>query len=151
MNWNEWFFDIANSVRKKSKDKHTQIGAVIVGPSHEIVSVGYNSPPRGLNDDLPERFERPEKYNWMEHAERNAIYNAARVGVSTVGCEMYMTCGMPCIDCARAIVQSGIRRIHMVPGTGSKGGYYDKEFDIARTILDEGGVEVIEHEDTGTW
>lgn len=147
MNWNDWFFGIAYAVRKKSKDKHTKIGAVIVGKGHEIISAGYNSLPRGINDDVSERYERPEKYNWMCHAERNAIYNAARIGVATVGCEMYVTAGMPCINCARAIVQSGIWRIHIIPGAGAKGGYYDKEFDISRTILDEGGVEVIEHEE----
>lgn len=118
--WSEYYFNIAHAVKLKSKDQHTKIGAVIVGPDGEIVSTGYNSLPRGINDFIPERYERPEKYNWMEHAERNAIYNAARIGVSTKGCEMYMTCGMSCIDCARAIVQAGISKIHLIPGTGAK-------------------------------
>jgi len=53
-----------------------QIGCVIVGPNHEIRSTGYNSFPRGIRDDVPERLERPAKYLWLEHAERNAICNA---------------------------------------------------------------------------
>ncbi len=118
--WPEYYFTIAHAVKLKSKDKHTKIGAVIVGRDGEIVSTGYNSLPRNLNDLIPERYERPEKYNWMEHAERNAIYNAARIGVSTKGCEMYMTCGISCVDCARGVIQAGISVIHVIPGTGAK-------------------------------
>ena len=68
------FYEMANLVAKKSKDQSTQIGAVIVGPDNEIRSTGYNSFPCGINDDLQERQERPEKYYWIEHAERNALY-----------------------------------------------------------------------------
>ena len=79
MNWQKYFYEMANLVAKKSKDKSTQIGAVIVGPDNEIRSTGYNSFPTGLNDDLEIRQQRPEKYYWIEHAERNALYNAARL------------------------------------------------------------------------
>lgn len=112
MNWTHYFVNIAEVVKTKSKDINTQIGAVIVGRNHEIVSTGYNSFPRGIKDLEPERQERPEKYYWMEHAERNAIYNAARIGVSTNHCTMYLTCGMPCADCARAIINAGIRTVY---------------------------------------
>ena len=61
----------------------------------------------GINDFVPERQKRPEKYFWFEHGERNAIYNAARVGIPLKGCKMF-TNGVPCMDCARAIVQAGI-------------------------------------------
>ena len=91
MNWNEYFRGIVHQVKLKSKDERTQIGALIVGVDNEIVSTGYNSFPRGIVDSRPERQERPEKYYWFEHAERNAIYNAARIGVSTKGCTMYLT------------------------------------------------------------
>ena len=85
MRWVEYFRELAHTVKKKSKDKNTQIGAVIVGTDKEIVSTGYNSFPRGINDGVSERQERPEKYHWFEHGERNAIYNAARIGVVTLG------------------------------------------------------------------
>jgi dCMP deaminase len=111
MNWNEYFINIAHQVKLKSKDQKTQIGVVIVGKDNEIVSTGYNSFPRGINDDLQERQERPEKYYWFEHAERNAIYNAARIGVSTLGTTMYMTCDISCADCARAIINAGISNV----------------------------------------
>jgi dCMP deaminase len=111
MNWVNYYRQLANTVKLKSKDKYTQIGAIIVGEDGEIVSTGYNSFPRGLDDDVDSRQERPEKYYWFEHAERNAIYNAARIGVSTKGTTMYLSCGLPCADCARGIINSGIRRI----------------------------------------
>ena len=62
MEWNRYFFNIAEEVKKKSKDKNTQIGAVIVGKDKEIVSTGYNSFPRGIDDEKEDRQEKPEKY-----------------------------------------------------------------------------------------
>ena len=104
MRWVEYFRNLAHQVKLKSKDENTQIGAIIVGKDKEIVSTGYNSFPRGLKDNKESRQERPEKYYWFEHGERNAIYNAARIGVSTKGCTMYLSCGIPCVDCARGII-----------------------------------------------
>tara|TARA_R110000744_G_scaffold46571_7_gene102931 strand:+ start:4685 stop:5152 length:468 start_codon:yes stop_codon:yes gene_type:complete len=109
--WKEYYRGIAHEVKTKSKDKYTKIGAVIVGRDGEILSTGYNSFPRGINDNIPERQNRPEKYYFFTHAELNAIVNAARIGVSTKGSTMYMTCGIPCSDCARAIINAGIEKI----------------------------------------
>jgi dCMP deaminase len=111
MNWTEYFLGIAEQVKLKSKDESTQIGAVIVGIDNEILSTGYNSFPRGMDDSKIERQERPEKYFWFEHAERNAIYNAARIGVSLKNSTIYLTSGLPCMDCARGIVNSGIKKV----------------------------------------
>lgn len=110
MTWDEYFVSLMYLVAMKSKDEKTQNGAVIVGPDNEIRSTGYNSFPRGINDDVPERQERPEKYHWFEHGERNAIYNAARIGVSTKDCKLYVS-GVPCTDCARGIIQAGISEV----------------------------------------
>ena len=93
-----------------SKDKKTHIGAVVLGPDKEIRTTGYNGFVRGLNDNVPERQEKPEKDFWFEHAERNSIYNATRFGATLKGCKMY-TNGIPCMECARGIVQSGIEEI----------------------------------------
>lgn len=146
MNWDNYFKDIAETVKLKSKDESTKIGAVIVGDDNEIISTGYNSFPRGLNDDLPERQERPEKYNWFEHAERNAIYNAARIGVSVKGARMYLTCGVPCIDCARGIINSGIKKIYCVKGEsithGLSGKHWEENITKAETMLVECGIEI---------
>lgn len=111
MNWTEYFLNIAEQVKLKSKDESTQIGAVIVGEDNEVLSTGYNSFPRGMDDSKQERQERPEKYFWFEHAERNSIYNAARVGTALKNSTIYLTSGVPCMDCSRGIVNSGIKVI----------------------------------------
>lgn len=142
MIWNEYFRQIAHTVKLKSKDINTQIGAVIVGKDNEIVSTGYNSFPRGINDDVPERQERPEKYFWFEHAERNAIYNAARIGVSTRDCTMYLTCGIPCADCCRGIINAGIRRIVCEPLGVAQTGQWIESIERSKMMFREAGVTV---------
>ena len=141
MNWTEYFRGIAHQVKLKSKDIRTQIGAVVVGKDNEILSTGYNSFPRGINDDVEERQERPEKYYWFEHAERNAIYNAARIGVSTNGAKMYMTCGIPCADCARGIINAGIKEIWMLGG-GSNQLKWEESAERSIKMFEEAGVGV---------
>ena len=88
--WDQYYLDICKVVSARSKDPNTQIGCVIIGPNHEIRSTGYNSFPRGIRDDVPERLVRPAKYLWIEHAERNAICNAARAGTATEGCTIFV-------------------------------------------------------------
>jgi len=112
MNWTEYFLNIAETIKLKSKDKSTQIGAVIVGNDNEILSTGYNSFPRGMDDNIQERQERPEKYFYMVHAEINSIINAARIGVSIKNSSIYLTCGIPCTDCAKGIINAGIKTIY---------------------------------------
>lgn len=102
------YLPIALAVAQLSKDTSTQVGAVILGPSKEIRSVGYNGSPRGCTADEDERgTARPEKYFWFSHAELNAITNAARVGTPLESSHLVVT-HFPCMDCARAIVQAGI-------------------------------------------
>jgi dCMP deaminase len=143
MNWNDYFFTIAEAVKLKSKDPATKIGAVIVGKDKEILSTGYNSFPRGLDDSKLDRQERPEKYFWFEHAERNAIFNAAKVGTSIDGAEIYLTCDIPCVDCARAIINSGIKKIHCKKGGGTKSAIWEEGFKRSRIMFQECGVEII--------
>ena len=110
VDWDDYFMTMVYLVASKSKDESSHLGAVVVGPKNEVRSVGYNSFPRGLNDNVSERQEIPEKYFWHEHAERNAIYNATLIGVSLEGCRIYAN-GIPCADCARGIIQSGIKEV----------------------------------------
>lgn len=114
-NWDKRFLKMANDISDYSKDRSTRVGAVIVGPDNEVRSIGYNGFPRGVNDEVEHRHERPAKYLFAEHGERNAIYNAARVGIPTKGCTLYVTSNPskfpPCADCARAIIQAGIVRV----------------------------------------
>lgn len=101
------FVAIAKAVASLSKDRSTQVGAIALGPSTDIRAMGYNGFPRGCDDDVEARHERPEKYFWTEHAERNLIFNAARNGIKLDGCTLIVSGLHPCMDCARAIVQAG--------------------------------------------
>jgi dCMP deaminase len=108
--WDAHFIQMCRLVSNMSKDSSTQVGAVIVGADREILSTGFNGIPRYCDDKKPSRHERPDKYFWFEHAERNAIFNAAKNGIRLEGATMY--CSAPsCADCSRAIIQSGIRRV----------------------------------------
>ena len=138
---------MAELVAKKSKDPSTQIGAVIVGPDNEIRSTGYNGMPRGCDDDVDGRYERPEKYYWFEHAERNAIYNAARMGTSINECTMYLNCGIPCMDCARGIANSGIVRIFAKRTDITKDGRWAEHSKRSLELFNELGVDVRYYDD----
>jgi len=108
--WDDTFIEICRVIAKRSKDQSTQIGCVIVGPGKEIRSIGYNCFPRNINDEVASRQKRPIKYLWMCHAERNALYNAARMGTCLFDCVCYLP-AHPCSDCARGLIQVGIREV----------------------------------------
>jgi dCMP deaminase len=108
--WDRYFFDMATFVSTKSKDKSTKVGAVIVGPDNEIRSSGYNGFPRGVDDDVEARHERPLKYTFVTHAELNSLLAACRVGIPTKDCRMYVT-HWPCAECSKAIIQAGIKEV----------------------------------------
>ena len=110
-NWDDYRLGLVEQIKLKSKDKYTQIGALILTEDNTPVSFGYNSFPRGVRDDVEERQERPEKYHWFSHAETNAIVNAAKKGSATDGSIMYLSCGVPCPDCARNIINAGIKEV----------------------------------------
>ena len=147
MNWIEYFLNIAEVVKSKSKDNSTHIGAVIAGKGNEILSTGYNSFPRGIVDTIDERQERPEKYFWMVHAEMNAIINAARIGVSTNESKMYLTCGIPCSNCGKAIINAGISEIYCKrEDTTVNREKWDEEAKRTLQMFKEAKVEVIYYE-----
>ncbi len=107
--WDTWFMSMAFIAAQRSLDPDTKNGCVVVDDERTILSIGYNSPPRGCDDSsIP--LTRPEKYKYMEHSESNAIINAARSGTSIRGSTFYVT-GMPCQDCFRKIINVGCRRL----------------------------------------
>jgi len=110
ISWDKHFLSLCNLISMKSKDESTNFGAVIVNQDNQIISTGYNSFPKGINDNKKERQQRPEKYEWMVHAEENAICNAAAIGNATKGCRIYVN-GMPCARCMRKLINSGIKEI----------------------------------------
>jgi len=110
--WDKRFMEQAKFVSEWSKDKNTKTGAVIVDNENTELVMGYNGFPRGADDDTQQqRYERPDKYFWTEHAERNAIFKAARLGISLKNTKMYCTY-FPCADCSRAIIQAGITKLY---------------------------------------
>jgi dCMP deaminase len=112
--WDRRFLELSELISTWSKDDSTKVGCVITTADRRIISTGYNGIPRNLSDDkekFPERWDRNQhKYAFFEHAERNAIYNAAYAGVSLRGATLYTSLA-PCMDCVRGIIQSGIRRV----------------------------------------
>lgn len=109
--WDEYFMGLAHLSAMRSKDPSTQVGAVIVDTSKKIVGIGYNGLPTGLSDDeFPwgrEGKVLETKYPYVVHAELNAILNAT---LSLNGCSIYVSL-FPCNECAKAIVQAGIKEI----------------------------------------
>lgn len=111
LSWDEYFMGIALLSSRRSKDPSTQVGACIVNGEKKILSMGYNGMPRCCSDDdFPwEKVGDPlkTKYLFVCHAELNAILNCDR---SVRDCTVYTTL-FPCNECAKAIIQAGIKEI----------------------------------------
>lgn len=145
--WHRRFFDLSDHISKWTEDRDFSVGAVIVDDAHVVRSTGYNGLPRGISDKDETRFDRKsgEKFFWFEHAERNAIYNAARMGTPLDGCTIYVN-RFPCSDCARAIIQSGIASVYCPPKPVNDGAL-DHSFDVSEVLLKEAGLTVMAHND----
>lgn len=135
MTWDDYFSTLASVVAQKSKDP-TKVGALLVGPDREIRLTAFNGPPKGVRD-TPERLERPTKYLFASHAEANLIAFAAREGIRTANCTVYVT-HMPCSSCARTLIQAGITQIWYDRGQTSMP---VEEFLAASVMFDEAGVK----------
>lgn len=135
--WPEYYMAFAHLAAVKSKDS-TQVGAVLVGPDGEVRLSGYNGPPRGVAD-LPERRERPTKYRFSSHAEQNVVAFAAREGIRTKGCTVYVT-HHPCSSCSRSLIQAGIECVVVGPGQTSMPA---DEFEAAAIMFAEAGVKTM--------
>jgi len=135
--WDKRFVDLAFYIAEWSKDKSRKVGAVIVDNRKTIVSLGYNGFPRGVDDEVEERYERPLKYYWTQHAEVNAIYNADR---NLDGCSIYVTLH-PCSQCMGGIINAGISRL-VCPPPDTKHHKYGEDFEQAMEMLSES----IEHQ-----
>lgn len=112
ISWDEYFMGVAMLAAKRSKDPSTQVGACIVDDDNRILSTGYNGFPYGCSDDeypwAREGEANDTKYPYVVHAELNAILNNR--GKNLVGARIYVAL-FPCNECAKAIIQSGIREV----------------------------------------
>lgn len=111
--WDSRFLDLAEQIAGWSKDPSRKIGAVAIGSEGQVLAQGYNGFPRGIKD-LEDRYnDRQEKYKLVVHAEMNVIYNATFNGVSLKDSSLYVH-GLPvCSDCAKGIIQVGVKRVVM--------------------------------------
>lgn len=139
-NWNERFMNLSQHISKWSKDKSIGTCAIIVSPENRILSIGYNGFPSGCDDSIQERYERPEKYLWTEHAERNAIYNSARNGITINNAAIFLR-WFPCADCARGIIQSGIKKI-VCEEPNLNDERWGNQFKVSLQMFKECGIEV---------
>lgn len=137
ISWDEYFMGVALLAAQRSKDPSTQVGACIVDNSNTILSTGYNGFPKGCSDDeYPwnrDEAQGETKYNFVVHAELNSILNAT--GRSLVGARIYVAL-FPCHECAKAIIQSGIREIVYLSDK-----YHDTpSMQASRRMLESAGV-----------
>lgn len=134
------YMTIAHAVAGMSKDD-TKVGAVVVGASNEIRSIGYNGAPRGCKADEDDR--RAEKLWWFSHAELNSITNAARVGIPLEGSTLYTT-HYPCMDCAKAVVQAGIKKVVVGEMTERFKTRWAEHIKRSEVLFKECGIEVLQ-------
>lgn len=138
ISWDEYFMGVALLAAQRSKDPSTQVGACIIDGDMRILSTGYNGFPKGCSDDeYP--WNRDEslgetKYQYVVHAELNAILNAS--GKSLSGATVYVGL-FPCHECAKAIIQSGIKEVIYLSDK-----YHDTpSMTASRKMLDSAGVK----------
>ena len=137
ISWDAYFMGVALLSSKRSKDPNTKVGACIVNNEHRIVGIGYNGFPVGCNDEeFPWGRDGDfldTKYPYVVHAEPNAILNS---NSKTQGCTLYVSL-FPCNECAKLIIQSGIKEIVYMDDK-----YSGTESDIAsKKMLDAAGVK----------
>lgn len=137
LSWDDYFMGLALLSGQRSKDPSTQVGACIVDQKKHVVGVGYNGFPTGCSDDTLPWARNGDfletKYPYVCHAELNAILNS--VGRELTGCTIYVAL-FPCNECAKAIIQSGIREIVFLSDK-----YRDSEQTIAsKKMLGQSGV-----------
>lgn len=139
MNWQEYLYGFAEHAARKSKDS-TQVGAALVGPEREVRLTAFNGPPRGV-EDTEARRERPTKYLFASHAEANLVAFAAREGIRTKGCTVYVT-HPPCAACARTMIQAGVAELVVGNGQFAASAVWEQENAAAEAMFAEAGVKL---------
>ena len=146
INWDEYFMGIALLSAERSKDPNSQVGACIVSQDNKILSIGYNGFPVGCSDDEIS-WEREgdfadTKYPYVCHAELNAILNYT--GSTIKGSKIYVAL-FPCNECAKAIIQSGIKEVIY-----KEDKYADTDsVKISKKMFDMSNVKYTKYEKTG--
>ena len=136
--WDKRFLNLAKEISTWSKDPSTQVGAIAV-KDRKVLAQGYNGFPRNMKD-LEDRYNnREEKYTYIVHAEKNVIYNATYNGVSLKDSTMYVY-GLPvCSECAKGIIQTGVKRVVMLEMIVPE--KWRESFKNTKLMFDEAGVK----------
>jgi len=138
--WHLRFLRLTDSIADWSKDPSRGVGAVIVSPMRQVLATGYNGLPRGFADE-PFRLKRPEKYDFIVHAEMNAIIQCARNGISPVGATIYSSFS-PCVTCSISIVQAGITQV-VTRAMKASDAHWNDSIEKSVALFDEVGIEYI--------
>jgi dCMP deaminase len=142
--WDLRYLKLAEHISTWSKDS-TGIGSVAIGDQGQVLAQGYNGFPRGV-EDSQERYDvKEDKYKFVVHSEMNVIYNASYNGVSLRDSTLYVW-GLPvCSECAKGIIQTGIKRVVMSSrdriSTLPLSDKWRESFDLTKTLFEEAGVE----------
>jgi len=139
--WDKKYIRLAREISTWSKDPSTQIGAVAVGEKGQLLAQGYNGFPRGIEDSADRLNNRKEKYKYVVHAEMNCIYNATYNGVSLNGSTMYIY-GLPvCSECAKGLIQVGIKRVVSTAITDATPENWVESTKLTKQIFEEANVK----------
>lgn len=138
--WDRRWIDMAQLVSTWSKDPSTQVGAVLV-LDNRMLAQGWNGFPRGIEDNWNRLHDREVKYSLTVHAELNAVFNAGYNGVSLKGSTLYVY-GLPvCSNCAKGIIQTGVKRIVMrFPYAKTSGTKWFEEYGKSAEMFEEVGI-----------
>lgn len=141
--WDIRFMRIAREVSTWSKDPSSKIGAVIVNDDKRILATGYNGFPRGVADSSDRLSDRDQKLPMIIHAELNALLNALNNGVSVKDSTLYVY-GLPvCSNCAKSVVQAGIKTIAVsVPYDNRKSSWFEEWERISLPMFLETGISL---------
>lgn len=138
--WKHKYIELAKHISTWSKDPSTRVGAVAVGKHGQILSQGYNGIPRGVHDTSERLNIKETKYKFVVHAEQNCIYNATLNGVSLNGADLYVY-GLPvCSECAKGVVQVGIKRVFMCHPFDISSTWSDSH-ELSKLMFTEVGIE----------
>ena len=137
LDWDQRFLNLADHISTWSRDPSTKVGSVIVNAKRHILAVGYNGFPRGVRDSASRYADKSTKYKFVSHAERNALDNAH---LDVEGCTLYASL-FPCNECAKSIIQRGIRRVVTRRPTEQKP---EMNWDITDKMFKEAGVSLIQ-------
>lgn len=138
------YMPIAQALAEMSRYQGTRVGALALGGGYEICSQGWNGAPRGSRADVDARSEdRHVRLAWAVHAEANLVANAARNGVSLIGCTVVVT-HPPCMGCAKLLAQAGVSRVISKQPDARFVSNWGQEMEMARQLFDEVGIEYME-------